>query len=753
MNNLQTEILDHLRSPEYRPVKHMQLARQLGITKKRLAAFRKSLSGLVEDGQVHEGGTGRLRIKVAPGLIAGIIKKTSSGYGFLMPDTERPELRGQDVYIAVADMKDAHTGDSVLVQLTKKRRSGGQRCGKIEQIVERARNVFVGTYFERDGQSFVAVDGKTFEQPISVGDPGAKGAQTKDKVVIEMLRFPSRFQTGEAVLTKVLGPRGAQGVDTLSVIHEFGLPDEFPESVLDDARLQAENFDEENLDGRLDLRKELIVTIDPHDARDFDDAISLSQSEDGHWHLGVHIADVAHFVSEGSALDIEAQKRGTSVYLPRRVLPMIPEVISNGLASLQQGKARYSKSVFIEYSPDGVLLDTRLANSIIKVTKRFAYEQVMPILEAPEKFKGKVSAKVIGLLQRMHKLAMVLRKRRFEKGSLQMGLPEVRIDFNKKGEITGASARHHDESHEIIEEFMLAANVAVAVRLKQLGLPFLRRIHGEPDERKLKSFAEFVEALGFELKKYQSRKDLQALLDEAKDAPEAHAVNYGFLRSLKQAEYSPVETGHYALAFDDYCHFTSPIRRYPDLLIHRIVNKLCRSKRRPKVMSEVELLKMGKHCSLTERRAERAERELTKIKLLTYMKSRVGDEIEAVITGVEPFGFFCQGIDVPAEGLVHISSLDGDHYQYDQASYSLNGFKAGNQFRLGDKIRVAIARVDIERRSLDYKLVRAAKRTGTSKRRSPRRTQKVGDVRGKSKSKSKTKAKGKNKRKTRKRRR
>ena len=218
MNNLQTEILDHLRSPEYRPVKHMQLARQLGITKKRLAAFRKSLSGLVEDGQVHEGGTGRLRIKVAPGLIAGIIKKTSSGYGFLMPDTERPELRGQDVYIAVADMKDAHTGDSVLVQLTKQRRSGGQRCGKIEQIVERARNVFVRTYFERDGQSFVAVDGKTFEQPISVGDPGAKGAQTKDKVVIEMLRFPSRFQTGEAVLTKVLGPRGAQGVD-LSLIH------------------------------------------------------------------------------------------------------------------------------------------------------------------------------------------------------------------------------------------------------------------------------------------------------------------------------------------------------------------------------------------------------------------------------------------------------------------------------------------------------------------------------------------------------
>jgi ribonuclease R len=746
MNNMQTDILEHLRSPEYRPVKRAQLIRQLGLTKKKLAAFKKSLDGLIEEGQVHEGKTGRIRVKVAPGLVAGIIKRTSAGYGFLVPDGQLPELHGQDVYIASSDIGDAHTGDAVLVQLTKRRRSGGQRCGKVEQVVERARNMFVGTYFEREGKSFVAVDGKTFDSPISVGDPGAKGAQSKDKVVIEMLRFPSRFQSGEGVLTKVLGPRGAPGVDTLSVIHEFGLPDEFPDSVLEDARVQAENFDEENLDGRRDLRKETIVTIDPADARDFDDAISLTQSDDGHWHLGVHIADVAHFVPEGSPLDIEAQRRGTSVYLPRRVLPMIPEVISNGLASLQQGKMRYAKTAFIEFSPEGVPLHTELANTAIKVTKRFAYEQVMPILEAPGEYKGKVSGKVIAVLQRMHKLAMILRKRRFQRGSLQMGLPEVRIDFNKKGDITGASARHHDESHEMIEECMLAANVAVAVRLKQLALPFLRRIHREPDERKLKSFSEFVQALGFDLKKYQSRQELQALLDEVKDAPEGHAVNYGFLRSLKQAEYSPIDSGHYALAFDDYCHFTSPIRRYPDLLIHRIVNKLCRSKRRPKVMSEVDLIKMGKHCSLTERRAEKAERELTKLKLLTYMKSRVGDQIEAVITGVETFGFFCQGIEIPAEGLVHISSLADDNYQFDQASYSLSGHRAGNQFRLGDRITVEVARVDLERRSLDYKVIKSAKRA-PSERRSPKRTQKVGENKRRTK-----KSGGKKKRRTRKRR-
>ncbi len=743
MPNMKNEILARLREPEYRPVKIQQLAKQLGVTRKQSTSFRKTLDDLISEGLVHEGRSGRVRIKVAPGLIAGTIKRTSSGAGYLIPDAPLPELHGQDVYISPADMRDAHTGDSVLVQLVSRRKSSGQRCGRIDQIVERARNVFVGTYFERDGESFVAVDGKTFEEPISVGDPGAKGARTKDKVVIEMLRFPSRFQSGEAVLTKVLGQRGAPGVDTLAVIYEFGLPDEFPEAVLEEARIQAENFDEESLDGRRDLRRETIVTIDPADARDFDDAISLNRTDDGHWHLGVHIADVAHFVPEGSLLDIEAQKRGTSVYLPRRVLPMLPEVISNGLASLQQGKMRYAKSAFIEFNADGLPIHTELANTAIKVTKRFAYEQVMPILKAPEKQKGKVSGKVLALLQRMHELAMLLRKRRFANGSLQMGLPEIRIDFNKKAEVVGASERHHDESHEIIEEFMLAANCAVAVALKNRGLPFIRRIHGEPDERKLKAFSEFVQALGFDLRKYQSRKELQALLDEAKDAPEAHAVNYGFLRSLKQAEYSPVEAGHYALAFDDYCHFTSPIRRYPDLMIHRIVDKLCRSKRKPKVPGEAELLKLGKHCSITERRAERAERELTKLKLLTYMKQCIGQELTAVITGVEPFGFFCQGIEIPAEGLVHISSLADDNYQYDQASYSLNGFKAGNQFRLGDRITVAVARVDLERRSLDYKLTKAARRPADSKRRQPR---KVGDSRGRKKAGATAKGKSKKKR-------
>ncbi len=336
--------------------------------------------------------------------------------GFLIPHEPRPASLVGDVYIDRQDVQDAQSGDEVLVRLTSRRRSGGQRCGIVVDVVQRATNDFVGTYFEDQGAGWVQIDGSNFNEAIWVGDPGAKGAQEGDKVVIEMVRFPAHGQIGEAVLTKVLGARGQVGVDTLTVIHEFGLPVEFSEAVLEEARIEAENFGESIPEGREDLTGETIVTIDPADARDFDDAISLTRSEDGHWHLGVHIADVSHFVQPGTALDREAELRGTSVYLPTLVIPMLPEVISNGLASLQQKRLRLTKSVFIEYTAEGVPVHTRMANTAISVTRRFAYEQVLPIIQQTEPGGSKVSAKVRQLLTRMHELAMLLRRRRFVQG-------------------------------------------------------------------------------------------------------------------------------------------------------------------------------------------------------------------------------------------------------------------------------------------------------------------------------------------------
>ncbi len=714
--SFEEQILATVNAVDYRPVTQAILARSLDVKKKALRDFRDSLANLIEAGKLRQDKQGRLRPRGSSGLVSGVLRKISSGAAFVIPSERSKDLKDPkeaDIYISARDVRDAQSGDDVLVRLTEKRRSSGQRCGVIEKVVDRATSVFVGTYSESGGQGFVRVDGTVFGAAVHVGDPGAKGAKPDDKVVIEMLRFPSPNRAGEAVLTEVLGHRGDPGIDTMTVIHSMGLPYEFPEAVHDDARRQADAFDDTNLKGRTDLTGETIITIDPVDARDFDDAISLSRSKDGHWHLAVHIADVAHFVPPGSRLDEEAEKRGTSVYLPGHVIPMLPELISNGLASLQQDQVRFTKTAFIEFDETGTVVGSDVANSAIKVTWRFAYEEVMPILNNPKKVFANVTPEVRKLMQDMFELAMLLRRRRFAHGALQMGIPEVAIDFDKDGAVAGAHQRHHDESHEIIEEFMLAANVAVAGLLDSRGLPFLRRTHGDPDEIKMRNFQQFCQGLGLTLKKMQDRTEIQELIRSVEGKPESRAVNFALLRSMQQAVYSPDDTGHYALAEADYCHFTSPIRRYPDLTVHRLIGQIA-AKRSPSPQPIPELIQLGKHCSITERRAEKAERELIRIKMLRYMSERIGEEMDSIITGVESFGMFCQGVVIPAEGMISLSSLSDDFYVFDQATRRLTGSRTHREFRLGDPIRVVVAAVDIDRRQLDLRVADSS--PGSSKK-------------------------------------
>ena len=702
MSRIKDQIIELLSEPNCRPIDLVAVSKKLRVSRKGMKKLEAAVEELVSSGQLRQGKKGRLRLKTTAGFVTGVVRRITGGAAFVIPEDAPAELRRKDVYISSRDLGDAQTGDEVVVRLISRRRSGGQRCGRIEKVLERAGNVFVGTYFESQGQGFVRVDGTTFDAAIHVDDPGAKGARTDDKVVIEMLRFPSANRLGEAVLTEVLGHRGDPGVDTMTVIHSLGLPHEFSELELEEARRQAQSFVESDFGDRLDLTGETIVTIDPATARDFDDAISLRRDRRGHWQLGVHIADVAHFVAPGGALDQCTRKRGTSVYLPRHVIPMLPEVISNGLASLQEGQVRYTKSVFIEFDADGKPQGAELANSVIRVSKRFAYEQVMPLLAKPQAVKGKVGA--VRLLAKMRDLAKILRRRRFAAGALQMGIPEVEIDFDDDGNITGAHERPHDESHEIIEEFMLAANIAVAQMLTAREIPYLRRIHGHPDELRLKNFQEFCNGLGYELEKFRSREALQQVVRDVEGQPEERAINFALLRAMKQAKYSPEDFGHWALNEDHYCHFTSPIRRYPDLALHRIVGDLA-SGRKPKRESMGELLQLGKNCSLTERRAEKAERELIRIKLLRFMESRVGEELVAFITGVESFGMFCQGVQIPVEGMVHISSLTDDFYTFEQSTRMLTGDRTKQQYRLGDVVRVIVTNVEIDRRQLDLRVV------------------------------------------------
>lgn len=708
---LEQAILDLVREPGYQPVKPRVLARRLGLPANEKVAVRQAVKRLVRKEVLAYDPGHLVRLAHRPpatrgNTITGTFRRAEAGFGFVRPTP--PQNGKGDIYIPASYTLDAAHGDVVLVRLVGGRGRFGLRQGMVVEIIERETHRFVGTYSEAAGGGYVRVDGTVFAAPIPVGDPGAKGARPNDKVVIEMIRFPSQAHEGEGVIVEVLGPSGAPGVDTLSVIREYDLPGDFSREALAAAREAARSFDPRTLNGRLDLTTKTVVTIDPPDARDFDDAISLERTDRGHWLLGVHIADVAHFVRPGTPLDAEARQRGTSVYLPDRVIPMLPEVLCNGVASLQPGKVRYTLSALMELSAEGALTACEVVPTAIRSSRRFTYEEVDDYLANRVAWRERLAPDVYALLDRMHELAMLLRARRMRRGALELNLAEVKIDLDPHGRVRGAHRVLHTESHQIIEEFMLQANEAVAAMLEEAGVPFLRRVHAPPDPRKLEALTEFVSGLGVKTGSLHSRFELQDVLRKVAGTPAEQAVHYAVLRSMQRAVYSPEPDGHYALASDHYCHFTSPIRRYPDLTVHRLLKTLAaRGKARADL---AELVALGRHCSEREQRAEAAERELVNVKLLYYLSGRIGEEFDAVITGVEEYGLFAQGIELPAEGLIHTSALPPDYYMFDRRTHSLTGRRSGRVFRLGDAVRVAVARVDIERRELDFSLLRHGRR-------------------------------------------
>ncbi|HZZ82210.1 MAG TPA: RNB domain-containing ribonuclease [Gemmataceae bacterium] len=760
MSDLISRISATVAHPNYHPVKPKALARKLGLPTSEYENFKDALKELIRQGRLEIGKGNAVRPLSRQGTVTGVFRKATAGFGFVRPNPDEGH-KFNEVFIPEEAVRDAATGDIVQVRLrqSRARHERGPK-GDIIQVLERATSQFVGTYFTRDGQFYVRVDGTVFSHSVLVGDPSAKGAKPNDKVVIEMLRFPTADDRGEAVITEVLGAHGKVGVDTLSVIRALGIPDSFPEDVLTEARLVGAKFTEEVPADREDFTDWLTITIDPVDARDFDDAISLTvDPKSKHWLLGVHIADVSHFAPPGSALDREARRRGTSVYLPQRVIPMFPELISNGLASLQEAKVRYVKSAIIDLTPTGQKAHVRFANGVIKTRRRFPYEEVSARLAeadgqhpSPPVLRGRgaggegaqhparkrqvtasepepltpnpsplstgargVDPDVHEMVLRMRDLALIMHKRRVKRGALELSMPEIGLEYDDNGKVCGAHFRKHDISHQIVEEFMLAANEAVAEHLDHKDIYFLRRVHPAPEPTKLQKFAEFARILGYKMKRETDRFSLQRILQQSATKPEMHAVHYALLRSLKQATYSPVKDDHYALALENYCHFTSPIRRYPDLQVHRLLDQLFRRGKAGSSLQDLQVL--GEHCSKTERRAETAERELVKHKLLVYMNERVGTDLQAVITGVADYGFYAQAETLPVEGLVHISTLPDDYYYFEDASHSLVGQRSKRQYRLGDKVEVTVVRVDLQRRQLDFRIKGTMGRLPNVKRR------------------------------------
>lgn len=727
---LRQRVIDFVYHPHYRPSKPKGISRALDVPEDDFRAFRKLIKRLVLDGVLGygsnhlvmpiEGGGAHIAAKAsaeagtsgearrgrrAGGVgdsdkfVRGKYRQASGGFGFVRPLPGTKIDFSEDIFVPSDSIGSAMDSDLVEVRLRPSRRGGGFE-GVVVKVIERARRQFSGSYDLRDGQSIVHLDGVRVGSPVTVGDVRGLPVEPGDKVVVELVQFPDGVREGEGVIMEVLGSSKNPAVDTLAVMHQFGLQEQFPEEVIEQARQQADAFVEGEIpEGRRDLTKVPTLTIDPFDARDFDDAISLSRNDKGHWELMVHIADVSHFVPLGTPLDEEARRRATSVYLPDRVIPMLPELISNHMASLQPDRVRYTKTVFMEMTDEGTLVHWEVFNSAILNQQRLNYEQVDQYLENPEAWRERLAPSIWQLVGDMHKLAMVLRRNRMANGSLELFLPEIKLDLDRSGKVKGARLVEYTESHQVIEEFMLAANQAVAKWLDDLEIPFLRRAHAAPDPRKLRKLTEFVNDLGIKVDNMESRFEIQKVVRQVRGKPTEYAVNYAILKSLTKAVYQPEFEEHYALHFDHYCHFTSPIRRYPDLQVHRTVQRLLEGKQTPGDPFPV-LIGLGQHCSDQEQNAEAAEREVTKIKLLHYLNKQLGETMQGVISGVVPEGFYVRGKQIPAEGFVPIASLPEDRYRFERRGHVIEGFRAGHRFRLGDELVVRIDQIDLARREL-----------------------------------------------------
>jgi ribonuclease R len=655
--------------------------------------------------------------KLPEGSFSGIFRLNPKGFGFIEPD-DAAEIAA-DVFVAPGDTLDAITGDRVVAKRIKRgfKRPGQLGfTGRIVEILERGQKRFVGTYRLRGKLGVVKPDGGLLTEEIPVPDASSSGAAPNDKVVFELLKYPAQYQQAEAVIVEVLGPRGHPGVDTLAVIRQFDLPDEFSEEVAEAARHAVDRFTDEEIARRTDLRNLMTITIDPETARDYDDAVSIETLDGGITRLGVHIADVSFFVRPGEPLDAEAYVRGTSVYLPTLVVPMLPELLSNGMCSLQEGHDRLVKSAFIHLDREARVVRTEFANAVIRNKKRLTYEQVNEVLEHGR--TDLVEPGVLKLLQDMDALARRILQRRRRDGYLELDLPSVDLVFDDQLQVIDARPEDTSFSHKIIEMFMVEANEAVARHLSHRRLPAMRRIHEPPSPEKLEVTAGFLRSCGHPIKDPGNRFELQKLLRETQSAPDGYPVHMAVLRSMMQAKYAVSDEGHWALASDCYCHFTSPIRRYPDLAIHRSLaaaegwdgqtraeahggRHRGRRSGGEGASSEAALREAAAHCSRTERRAEAAERELTKVKVLTLLEKHVGEEFSGVIAAVQEYGLFVEFPKYMVEGLVHVSDLRDDDYEYDRRNYCLIGRRSGRKVRIGDSIRVTIAAVDIPRRELD----------------------------------------------------
>jgi ribonuclease R len=696
---LKERIIKLLKHTDYEPLKLSQLAKAIGIDSEHYGQFKEAFEELRRAGHVVVGARNSISLPAMAGQIVGTFRANPRGFGFVIP---RDANAHGDLFIPPSATGEAMTGDVVLAKAKRRGMRAGQMqySGEIVEILERAENRFVGTLAKHEEGWLVQPDGMSFIEPISVDDVTAKGAKEKDKVVVEILSYPSEKYLARGVIIEVLGKAGLYDTEIMSTVRRYHLPEEFSSDCIKQARKAAAGFKPKTRGGREDVTKKVIITIDPPDAKDFDDAISLERDAKGNRVLGVHIADVSEFVTEGSALDLEARDRGNSAYLPKKTIPMLPEVLSNGICSLQPDQERFTKSVYITYDEEGKILSRRFANSVIRSRQRLTYEQANKTLKG--RTKG-IKPEVVRLLKDMEALSRAIEQRRVENGMLHLEMPETELVFDKSGRVVDAHPADDSYPHTMIEMFMVEVNDAVAGLLDRLDFPFLRRIHPEPNELSLKNLAKIVRAFGFSLPRTPDRMAIQRLLGAVEGTDCSLAVNIAVLRSFERAQYAPMHIGHFALASTHYCHFTSPIRRYADLLVHRALEYYLENRVDSKgdISARLDLTEIGKHITFTEQRADDAEKELTSVLILQMLSKKVGEELDCVVTGLTAFGVFVQCKKFGIEGLMRLADLGDDAWKYNAKSQCMEGARSGCTVRMGQAITVKIVSVNVPARQLN----------------------------------------------------
>lgn len=698
-----TRILSFMREQSYKPLSFSELAVVLDVPSQDKPALQELLNGMEDEGLIIKTRKERYGVPERMGLIVGKFQGHARGFGFVVPD-----IGDEDVFIPANVINGAMHGDRVISRLNRHASSDRRQEGEIVQIINHANKTLVGKFDRSEHFGFVTPDHTRLSGDIFIPKEYINGAMKNQKVVVEITKWPERNRNAEGRITEVLGNEGDAGVDVMSIVRAYGIPFEFPDSVTHEAESAPKQVSEEDTHNRRDLRSLRMVTIDGEDAKDLDDAVSIEPLSNGNTRLGVHIADVTHYVKEGSSLDDEAVLRGTSVYFPDRVIPMLPRELSNNICSLNAHVDRLAFSVLMEIDKAGNVVDHEIFESVINIKERMTYTDVYKILEEndtdlKERYKDHLKD-----FSDMRELAHILKEKRKRRGAVDFEFDEAKIIVDEKGKPVEIKRYKMSIANNIIEEFMLLCNEVVSEHFYMIGVPFVYRIHEDPDPEKMENLNLVLGTFGYKLKGYRDvqPKDMQDIINQIKGKPEEKAINMIVLRSMQKARYSDIHNGHFGLAAEYYSHFTSPIRRYPDLIIHRIMKEQINGKLNERRIDHYKgiLPNITQSCSDRERAAQDAERDCVDLKKAEYMMDKVGQHFEGMISNITAFGMFIE-LDNTIEGLVRLSNMEDDYYNYDERALCLIGERTKKIFRIGDKVNIQLVKASPEARQIDFILL------------------------------------------------